>query len=99
MSRVQSIKLTHLNGPLPQYVLVHHIPGGDEWKIVNIEIYADPAYTVLLADDIQVDTLPLSSQMALFGHLNEWQHSQREHGLRRLAVDLASDAALARAWH
>lgn len=67
-----AIVLPSLAGPLPQYVVIHHSGNEQEWRITNIEIYADPALTQLLADDIRFATLPKATQLQLMGALNAW---------------------------
>jgi hypothetical protein len=73
MTQLAAVPFTNIGSVLTTYMLIHHRPNANEWNVVNIELYADPAHTVLLADDIQVAELPLTEQSRIWRALNDWQ--------------------------
>lgn len=72
-----TIRLPDLDGILPLYLAIHYTGQCDEWNITNIELYSDPDYKTLLADDIQLEKLPQSSQDSVIAALNSWDFERR----------------------
>ena len=93
MSRLRCIALTNDGPVLPTFLLVHYSPNEREWDIKQIEIWADPQHTKLLADDVQIKDLPASAQESIYEHLNEEvaYKARRVEGLRKLLADLRDD--------
>ena len=60
----------------PVYPLVKCSQRDGNWVIQDVELYADPERTKLIADDVAKD-LPESSRLAIYGALDAWEHERR----------------------
>ena len=87
--RAQTIEFRDVEAILPQFLVVHHVPTFGEWRIVNIEILDEARH--LLADGIEFDQLPGSTQTKILGYLNAREHDQRQA--------LHRETIAARAWY
>ena len=93
MTRIRSIELASRSDLFPVHLIFHYVPNEQQWDIKHIEIFADAEHQKLLADDVQIDELPLSTRDLLYAALNECTLAKaaREHGLRRLLADLKAE--------
>jgi hypothetical protein len=75
---VRTIKIEDLNAVLPQTLLITCRTNEQDWDVSCIEIYADSACEVLLADDILIRELPRASQLAIYKALNDADAKERQ---------------------
>jgi hypothetical protein len=93
MTRLRSIELASRSDLFPVHLIFHFVPNEQAWDIKHIEVFADPEHQKLLADDVQIDELPHSTQALLLAALDEHvaAKAQRQRGMERLLADLKAE--------
>jgi hypothetical protein len=90
---ISTIALTNKGTFFTLYLLVYHRPSYDEWKITNIEIYADAEHTLLLADDVHPAMLGPWRERDFYEALNEAVEEKRALTLPSAAEARLDDEA------
>ena len=82
----RTIVLANLDSIVPCWLRITCAPRNQDWNVKGIEYY-DTEHDAMVGEhkgfqsEVDFDKLPPSAQLQVHGHLNQWEHGERERNL------------------